>query len=209
MKHTQSRVTRWRSVLVVAFATALVASGCSDDEPKESLELDASPSASPTEAAGGTEPDEIPEEPPESGLVRGLDPATTPDEQAVTDTWFRYWTELTRMYTEVTIDRTAFGELAQEQAYDGPVSYVEQMENAGNANQGGSIASVEKVRVQGDRAVVTGCQRTQMIEMTADGVPAEMPVPYVRTRETLERQLDSWIVVEHVVLSNGARCTYR
>lgn len=205
----RTRMTRWHSGLVLALVTALAVSGCSDDEPRAELEIDAPPSASPTETTTGTDTGEVPEEPPASGLVRGLDPATTADEQAVTDAWFGYWTELTRMYTDVTLERTAFGELAQGQAYEGPVAYVERMQNSGNANQGGSIASVEKVRVQGDRATVRGCQRTQMVEMTAEGVPAELPVPYVRTRETLERQLDSWVVVKHVVLSNGAPCTYR
>lgn len=196
-------------VLVGCMVGLLALTSCSDDSDPDdrSVELDA-PRAS-AETSPSAEADEVPEDPPESGLVQGLDPASTPEEQAVTRTWFAYWTELTRMYTEVTVDRATFGSLAREGAYEGPVRYVERMQGSGTANTGGAIASVEKVVVEGSRAVVTGCQRTDLVERTEDGTPVEAPTPFVRTQETLQREGDTWIVVGHSVLSSMARCDYR
>ena len=187
----------------------LTLTSCGKGTGDTQLQIDASPSATPTESADSDASADIPQDPPAEGLVRGLDPASTPDEQQVTDTWFRYWTDLTRMYSEVSVDRTAFGELARQQAYEGPLAYVERMDSLDHRNQGGSIASVEKVTVTQDRAVVAGCQRSDLIEVDAKGTPAELPTPFVRTKETLERAETGWVVVGHEVVSTTSPCSYR
>lgn len=199
---------RVKSLMVVATVVVALFSGCSDGDEKHSVELNTTGSAPPTPSESPAS--DVPEVPPAEGLARGLDPASTPDEQQVTDTWFRYWAELTRMYSEVSVDRTVFDELARGQAYKGPVAYVERLESSGNRNQGGSIASVEKLTVSKDRAVVTGCQRTGLIEVDAEGVPAELPTPFVRTKETFERDASGWVVVGHQVISTTlTTCSYR
>lgn len=207
-----------RIVLTVCTVGLMTLTACADDRAeRDDAAGDRTSSSAPTDSASGasTPPEEtesvdaVPEAPGRSGLLRGLDPARTPDEKAVTDTWFRYWTQLTRMYTRVEVDRDAFARLARGDAFSGPVGYVERMRASGTSNRGGSIASVEKVAVTGDTAVVTGCQRSDLVEQDADGNAVEAPTLFVRTRESLQRQGDRWIVVEHDVLSTMTECDYR
>lgn len=199
---------RVRTSLVLAAVTALVATGCSDDDRKTSVDLDRKPaSASPTptaEPAGG-----IPDEPVDGKLIRGLNPAESPAERQVADTWFGFWAELQSMYTEVEVDRTTFGELARGQAFDGPTAYVEQMQKAGTRNEGGTIASITELKVDGTKAVVRSCIRTTLLEVNESGAPAEMPEPFLESRDTLEQEGPDWRVVKHEFGKRVATCDFR
>lgn len=113
------------------------------------------------------------------------------------------------MYRQVELDRTGLGELATGEGFDGPAAYVARMEEAGTHNEGGTIASINKLQVRGDRAVVSGCLRSSMLEMNEAKVPAELPEVFVRTREVLVREGPDWRVAEATVLGVGKACTYR
>src|SRR5690606_34940237 len=102
-----------------------------------------------------------------------------------------------------------FGDIARGEAFDGPAAYVEKMQGRSTRNQGGTIASVADVEVKGDRAVVKGCVRSNLIEVDADGRPTEFPTPLISSQETFERTADGWVVVRHEVLPNSKPCSYR
>lgn len=199
---------RARTALALAAAVALVATGCSDEEKKTSVDLERTPasaSATPTDEAPGA----IPEEPVDGELTRGLNPAESPAERQVADVWFSFWTELQRMYTEVELDRSRLGELARGEAFDGPASYVESMQKNKTRNEGGTIASIQKIKVDGTTAVVKSCIRTSLLEVTDKGAPVELPEPYLVTRETLEQEGPDWRVVKHESGEQVATCEYR
>jgi len=195
--------------LALGLALALVTAGCSDDDRKTSVDLDRTPaSASPTPTSEA--PAAIPENAADGEYVRGLNPAKTPEERAVAEVWFSFWGELHRMYDEAELDRTRFGELARGEAFDGPASYVERMQKAGTHNDGGTIAAIQKLKVDGDKAVVTSCIHSTLVEVDGKGRALEMPNPFLVTRETLEKEGPDWRVVKHESgEKKGSRCTYR
>lgn len=187
---------------------------CSDDPDERQVSLDggASPEASEqTESPQETPSPDGPEpaaEVEDGRIIAGVDRASTADEKAVTQVWFGFWSELGRLYTTTDVDRAALAALASGPAFDGPVAYAERMQASGTSNQGGAIAAVVKIDVDGRQAVVTGCVHGSLIEVDAQGLPVEVPTPYTSTRETLEYDGGTWRVVKHE--GEGVhRCDYQ
>ena len=200
------RATLAAATLLLGLALA----GCSDGPEKKTVDLEprattAAPSGGPTTAA----PREIPQLPADDQFVRGLDPARSEEERAVTARWFEYREEVSRMLREVDVDRTLLGSLARGDGFDLPVRYVEQMQAAGTHNRGGTIASVHRVTVTGEKAVVEGCLRSTMIEVDQKQRPVEAMERFLRVRDTLEKNGPEWRVVGRENFDIGQDCRYR
>lgn len=196
-----------------ALVAALALGGCSS-EPDASREPliggTETPTAPPTTSTTPTvTPDAIPEMPEAGRVIRGLNPATTEDERAVTEVWFSYREELNRMYREVTVDPERLAELATGRGFDRPAAYVARMKKAKTHNEGGNISSITSVTVNGNTAEVVGCLRSTMLEQDAQGVPVELPEVFVEFRDTLKREGPDWRVQEHRTVSSGTPCRYR
>lgn len=182
-------------------AAALLLAGCSDDSPRDEVELDtrSSPSATPSAVAAKGD------EPVDGALVRGASAASTPAEQAAVEAWFSFYEEMVRMYSGPTVDRTRWGGVATDGAYDGPLDYAEKQVSQGHRHEGGLIAAATKVEVKGDEAVVTGCLRTTLTEVDGKGEPVEKIEPWRTTTDVLVRQDGRWRVSSFKVYTSG-RC---
>lgn len=123
----------------------LAATGCGRDDRETTLELDEpAPSASATPSS--VAPAAIPKDAPEGEFVRGLNPAQTPDEQAVAEVWFSYWAELQRMYDTAELDRSRFGALAS-----GPASTSRPGTSTGCRRWGGTTTAGRSPRSRRSR----------------------------------------------------------
>lgn len=200
------------SALALTLALSLGACGDDgDDDSSRKVNLDTTPSASP-----GDEPSketssvkEAEGDKPVDGQVqRGLNPAKSGEEKAVAEAWFAFWAEITRSYTTVEIDRDRLAELATGEAFSNPVAYVDQMKSAKTHNEGGSIAGITDINMDGDSAEVSSCIRSSLIEVNKKGVPVETLTPFITSKETLKKEGPAWRVVEHAVEPSGA-CKFR
>ncbi|GGD24099.1 hypothetical protein GCM10007231_24030 [Nocardioides daphniae] len=186
---------------VALAATTFVLVGCADDAPRAEVELDTtpSPSATPTQAATS-------DEPVDGELRRGsAAAASTPQEQAVAEAWFSFYTEMVRMYAGPDLDRGRWSEVATDQAFDSPLRYAEEQAAQGHRHTGGLVVAPTKVDVKGDEALVTGCVRTTLTEVDSAGKPVETVEPWRTSSDVLVYRGGQWRVSSFKIYTSG-RC---
>jgi hypothetical protein len=200
---------------VLTCVGALLLSGCGDDdgtdapEPPTLGETTAAASEEPSPSATPTDDGPIPADPVDGEVIRGLSAATSDEQRAVEDVWFRYWTEVIGMYRDLEVDRDALYAVANEAAASGPVDYVEQMKSRGETQVGGVIAATSRIKVSGDEATVSSCFRNSTYNVASNGRPAETGSTFFTTDDRLVREGPDWRVVETTTTSRNQECDYR
>ena len=207
---------RRTSMAVVPAALLLALAGCGE-APEGPLDAEGStgssapsPTASPDEGPG-----DDPDGPTEPGagalddegheVVRGEVEADGPVEEAVADAWFAYWQARLDSYGEARVD-PGLGRVAAADAVSDVVQYVAYLKDRGLTTVGDTRFDVRDIRVQGDTATLVGCATNRSIDKTADGTPAEQPVPFYSAKGTLVERGGTWRVVEVPVEKRNAPC---
>lgn len=180
-------------LLVVALVLSL--GGCGTEEKKDApLELGDSTDQPSQSAAPGPSEEQQPFDAKGSEILRGQVAATTPEQQAVVDAWFDYWEVRARSYGQAEVD-PALGQFAAATAVSDVVGYVRHLQHDKLHTVGDTKFDVSKVQVDGNSALLSSCAVNKSIDVTADGTPAEQPVPFFTADGTLVQRAGQWRVV--------------
>lgn len=183
------------ALLVVAVVLSL--GGCGAEEKKNDapVAIEDSGTEQPSESAtpGPTE-EQQPFDTKGSEVLRGEVAATTPEQQAVVDAWFAYWDVRARSYGKAKVD-PALGQVAAATAVSDVVGYVAHLQHDKLHTVGDTRFDVSKVQVDGNSALLSSCAVNKSIDVTADGTPAEQPVPFFTADGTLVQRGGQWRVV--------------
>lgn len=181
---------------------ALTLSACSsgDAEPR-SVELDKPASAAPD---AGAEPEGA-QEPQEGELTRAGNAAQGKKQRAVAEAWFSYLEEVVRTMSVPDDSQLRLQQLAVGGGIDGPHQYAARLVERGVRLEGGMVATLQDVEVNGNRAVVEGCLHSSMREVDAQGEPLEELVPWFRATHSLVLAGGVWLV-DHHHLERGPKC---
>lgn len=166
------------------------------------------PGASPGASSGGDPGSTAPDTPfDDEGheVVRGEVEADGADQEAVADAWFAYWQVRLDSYGEARVD-PGLGRVAAGDAVSDVVQYVAYLRDNDLTTVGDTRFDVRDIRVQGDTARLRSCATNRSIDQTADGAPAEQPVPFFSAEGTLVQRGGAWRVVEVPVEKRNAPC---
>lgn len=196
----------------------MTAAGCADTGTEGSTQpsatVDSAATSSPAETAPtdpigpASSPTGSPERPevPEEGVVVADVAADDAQEQAVADVAIAYWEAIFAMYAEAKVDRAAFARVAQGRAFDMPVGYVGELQRDGLRQRGGAVMTVLDVTMGRSSAEVRSCFVNQALNFTADGRPAEQPLPFFVVRNVLVPQGGGWRVSRSITVSENEVC---
>lgn len=207
---------QWPGGLTLTLLLTATVAGCSGSDPEREVQNGGdTPAASASPEPSGasetpTQPteDAVPMTPLRGEFTRGLNPAKSEAEREVAKRWFAYHGEFHRVIKAGDLDEKVLGAMATGRAYDVPADYAKLLRARNHRNVGGTIASIERIKLTGDRAEVLGCLRTTMIEVDRKGMAVENPIAYVIRHDTLEKIGNRWVVVDTYPGPNEA-CEYR
>ena len=181
------------ALLVVALVLSL--GGCGTEEKKdEPLDLGDSADQPSQAATPSATEEQQPFDAKGSEILRGQVAATSPEQQAVVDAWFDYWEVRARSYGQAEVD-PALGQFAAATAVSDVVGYVRHLQHDKLHTVGDTKFDVSKVQVDGNSALLSSCAVNKSIDVTADGTPAEQPVPFFTADGTLVQRAGQWRVV--------------
>jgi len=191
-------------LLVVALVLGL--GGCGKEEQGAPLELGGDSADQPSKSATPSATEEQqPFDDKGHEVLRGKVEATTPEQQEVVDAWFAYWDVRAKSYGEAKVD-PALGQVAAVTAVSDVVQYVNHLRQKKLRTVGDTKFDVSKVRVDGRSAVLESCATNKSIDVTADGAPAEQPVPFFTADGTLVQRGGQWRVVEAAIEVTTRAC---
>ena len=182
-------------LLLLVIALVLSLGGCGAEEKKVApLELGDSTDQPSQSATPSPSEEQQPFDDKGSEVLRGKIEATTPEQQAVVDAWFAYWDVRARSYGRAEVD-PALGRFAAATAVSDVVGYVRHLQHDKLHTVGDAKFDVSKVQVDGSSALLSSCAVNKSLDVTADGTPAEQPVPFFTADGALVQRAGHWRVV--------------
>ncbi len=201
---------RRTSVAAAVAALALLAAGCGEEAEEGPLKV-GDGSSTTDEPSSTTSEDGSPEETEQTfdeeghEALRGTTEADTPEEEAVADAWFAYWTVRADSYGKAKVD-PQLGSVAAADAVSDVVRYVAYLRSKDLRTVGDTRFDVRDIEVQGNSASLYACATNKSIDQTADGTPAEQPVAFFSSTGALVKRAGTWRVVSVPIETSSSRC---